>query len=517
MSKPFRILSLSGGGIRGIYQAYFLKKLEQRLGSPLDNHFDLICGTSTGAIVGLAIAAKIDLAKIINLYKEKGNDIFKKKFLGPLRRGPIYYNTNLRKHLLDTFGNLKLQDIDKKVLITAASINKVKHRVFSNMNDEDPFDLNLPLVDVILSTTAAPTFFSPYKPTEGEQVYVDGGLWANSPAQVGINYAHKYLGVSYEKIHMVSIGTSKSDDGITLEKFNQMRQLSFSTPKTIIDLFFSTQESYAQKFCMDLLGEERFLKVNSHTKEYIALDDVFNALNQLPALAEQKLEEYYDKLKKLIVFDNHGSSQHEYVVRRGKLISDYLIEETGLSGFYPTRDHYKVRGTSGTLEMYISSAKEDITFVSISLIKGINFDDLRTVLDRKIKQEGKDFKVTISLLNPYKDFLMESLAAVFEKDKALIVSDIQDTVRKLVLFKNNLPKKKKKNLNLRYHNAIPFGSAIMFDKNTQNAKIQIETKPYKSPHGKSFAFEIVPVSGDGFFSTLKKAYEDIISDGENMY
>ena len=206
-------------------------------------------------------------------------------------------------------------------------------------------------------------------------------------------------------------------------------------------------------------------------------------------------------------------------VRRNTLIDDYLVEETGLSGFYPSRDYYKFRNTSSTLESYISSARDDLIFVSISLVKGINFDDLRNVLIKKIStqtESGNDFKVIISLLNPDKEFLMESLASVFEKDINSIRDEIKQTAKKLKELKKKLPNKKKKNLILRYHNAIPFGSAIIIDKDAKYGKIQIETKPYKSPHNKSFAFEIIPVAENGFFVTLVNAYEELIKDGEPM-
>lgn len=68
MNKPFRILSLSGGGIRGIFQGVFLSKISKELPLPLWRNFDLICGTSTGAIVGIAVAMGIDIERVVDLY-----------------------------------------------------------------------------------------------------------------------------------------------------------------------------------------------------------------------------------------------------------------------------------------------------------------------------------------------------------------------------------------------------------------------------------------------------------------
>ncbi|MDO4703377.1 patatin-like phospholipase family protein [Tannerella sp.] len=100
MSRPFRILSLSGGGIRGIFQASFLEKIGNELEQPIHKNFDLICGTSTGAIVGLAAANGIDLKLISNLYKEKGGLIFKKNLFAGIQQGPIYNQAVLKNELV---------------------------------------------------------------------------------------------------------------------------------------------------------------------------------------------------------------------------------------------------------------------------------------------------------------------------------------------------------------------------------------------------------------------------------
>ena len=73
-----RILSLNGGGIRGIFQAVFLRDLANALGGPLYKHFDLIAGTSTGAILALGVALDVDLNKAVALFEKEGPNIFPK-------------------------------------------------------------------------------------------------------------------------------------------------------------------------------------------------------------------------------------------------------------------------------------------------------------------------------------------------------------------------------------------------------------------------------------------------------
>lgn len=81
MKETFNILSLSGGGIKGIFQATFLKFLEELYKVPLYEIFDLVAGTSTGSIVGAALACDISMDQVTSLYKQHGNEIFKKKRL----------------------------------------------------------------------------------------------------------------------------------------------------------------------------------------------------------------------------------------------------------------------------------------------------------------------------------------------------------------------------------------------------------------------------------------------------
>ena len=73
---PFRILALSGGGVRGVFQAVYLARLAKELGSPLQNHFDLIAGTSTGALIGLAVALNVALQRIVDFYSNEAPKVF---------------------------------------------------------------------------------------------------------------------------------------------------------------------------------------------------------------------------------------------------------------------------------------------------------------------------------------------------------------------------------------------------------------------------------------------------------
>lgn len=512
MNRPFRILSLSGGGIRGIFQTTFLEKISSDLQMPIYQSFDLICGTSTGAIVGLAVANGVDLQLINNLYREKGELIFKKKPLGGLSRGPIYNKKVLKNELQKVFSNKQLKDSKTKVLITSASISNFDHKVFTNFPTHSKHDGDISIVDAILSSAAAPTYFLPHKPTGQERHYVDGGLWANTPSSLAILYANKYLKIPISMIKLVSIGTGDFPNGATIDHFKKLRQFSLKAIETIFELMFSSQSSFADHYSKEVLGESNYLRVSANLEEPIALDDVRNAIIKLPPKAEQAAEVHGEKFKKLIKIDESKNVLIQNI-DRDQLISEYLIKETGLTAFFPSREHYNLRGNANSIHSYVDNAQEKLIMISISLVKGINFDDLRKVLERKLENSSKYFDATISFLNPDKEYLMESLCSVFEKEKTDIIKDIKNGIALMQNFKSKLSYSAQKKLTLKVHNSIPFGSAIIMDYDKPFGRIQIETKAYKVPMGKSFAFEVIPYKKNGYFDTLIEGYLSLINDG----
>ena len=110
--RPFRVLSLSGGGIRGIFQAVYLARLAEHFPGPMFKYFDLICGTSTGAIVALAIACGIEPKEIVKAYREKGALIFQPRRMGKIRQGGRYDPSPLMDTLSVLFGDKKLSDVN---------------------------------------------------------------------------------------------------------------------------------------------------------------------------------------------------------------------------------------------------------------------------------------------------------------------------------------------------------------------------------------------------------------------
>jgi len=203
MAKKVTILSIDGGGIRGILPgvilAYVEKRLREREGDDvrLSDYFDLLAGTSTGGILSCIYLApgekgrpKFTAQEAVNLYLEHGHEIFDVSFWQKLRSGESLLNekypaAHLEGLLHDYFGDTRLSQLLKPSIITSYDIFNRK-AVFFNKVDAINNDLHDFFVrDIGRATSAAPTYFETacIKSMYGTPYYlIDGGVFANNPA-----------------------------------------------------------------------------------------------------------------------------------------------------------------------------------------------------------------------------------------------------------------------------------------------------------------------------------------------
>ena len=192
--KPFKILCIDGGGIKGLFSAQVLAKFEEVFSTSIAEQFDLICGTSTGGIIALAASANIPMSEVVKFYKEKGPAIFaesKKGFWGRkfLRIKQIAYhgkysNEALKEALTEVFGDKKIAESSTLLCIPAFDIINAAPKVFKKDYNKFTEGDRMTYVDIALATSAAPTYF-PIHHLEEHQ-FVDGGVWANNPSLVGL-------------------------------------------------------------------------------------------------------------------------------------------------------------------------------------------------------------------------------------------------------------------------------------------------------------------------------------------
>ncbi|MCP6761735.1 MAG: patatin-like phospholipase family protein [Fischerella sp. CENA71] len=170
---PFRILSLDGGGIRGLVAAKILATIERQIQQPLNEYFDLISGTSTGAILAAAIATGSSSEKIVELYKQKSSLIFPYKSRFSLKRIPLlikyglsapkYSDAGLIQVLKENFGEISLLDIFSPLLLIVSYDTISREPIIFKSWRPDKGYGNVPLWEACVCSTSAPTYFPPHK------------------------------------------------------------------------------------------------------------------------------------------------------------------------------------------------------------------------------------------------------------------------------------------------------------------------------------------------------------------
>jgi hypothetical protein len=197
--RPRRLLSIDGGGLLGLIPAEALIRIEEQLDQltgkpePLCNRFDLIGGTSTGAILAAGLALGLRATDLRDFYLKFGKDIFTKSF-APVRFWHSYPSGPLEKYLKDVFGDLTLgsDKLKTQILIVAKNATLGNDWFFTNNSKNKFFTQNsgLPLWELVRSSSAAPTYFPPHAMsipdgTGKSQKYefIDGGVSSyNNPS-----------------------------------------------------------------------------------------------------------------------------------------------------------------------------------------------------------------------------------------------------------------------------------------------------------------------------------------------
>lgn len=221
-----RILSVDGGGYLGLATAEFIAGIEAHFGVSFHQEFEFFCGTSTGALISLALAVGSTGAQIVELYRCLGQTVFQPRTDVP-RRARLcpgifrakYSSAPLEKTLNEFFEDRTVGDVlltGKRILVTSFSVSAGEPRIFKT--DHAP-QLSLHnsyrLRDIALASAAAPVFFPLARiqnPANGVvEVFCDGGVVSNHPALLGYAEAVYQLGISPADIRLLSISTPRVD------------------------------------------------------------------------------------------------------------------------------------------------------------------------------------------------------------------------------------------------------------------------------------------------------------------
>ncbi len=211
MTNRFQILSLDGGGVKGIFSAAALAAIEEDLNITITDHFDLIAGTSTGGIIAIGLGLGIRPREIVELYLREGPKIFR-QWLGlkSLQHWVArkFSAKPLEEALKGCFRERLFGDSKKRLVIPAYNLGEDDVYIFRTPHHERlRRDFKVPAWKVARATSAAPTFFSCARDVDKLRL-VDGGIWANNPTLVAVTEAVGTLDIPLSALHIFSIGTS---------------------------------------------------------------------------------------------------------------------------------------------------------------------------------------------------------------------------------------------------------------------------------------------------------------------
>lgn len=223
-----KILAIDGGGIRGLIPARVLGEIERRCGRPAGELFDLVAGTSTGAIIACALTKPDPLpaAQIARIYLEEGPQIFDRSLLKRITSADGYLDerydadgllASLRRHL----GTARLPDARPAILLTVYDLER-RSAVFLRRDDD------LSMVDAAHASCAAPSYLEPVR--LGSSTFVDGGVFATNPAMCAYAQAAGDLEL------LVSLGTGEHTRRLRYEEVKGWGRLEWARP--VLDVVF---------------------------------------------------------------------------------------------------------------------------------------------------------------------------------------------------------------------------------------------------------------------------------------
>lgn len=284
----FQVLSLDGGGILGIFTAALLAGLEQDLGRPVLSHFDLVVGTSTGGIIAAGLGAGMAAEEIADLYVTEMKTIFPgPRRLRPARQlfRPKYRPNGLEALLRQVFGNKILGESRVPLVIPSFDLGENRVYLFKTPHHERlRRDWKVPFWQVAMATSAAPTFFPAFCLPGDHVRLVDGGVWANNPAVVGVAEAVSMFGQPLDTIRVLSLGTT-ADPRARKRRLDNGGLLQWIRSPNVVNVLLTGQSVGAFTQVQHLLGPGNAHRLDPQAPAGLARLDAADARDLLAKAA----------------------------------------------------------------------------------------------------------------------------------------------------------------------------------------------------------------------------------------
>ena len=310
--KEFKLLSLDGGGIRGLFTAELLKLWEKRIDEPIGNYFDYITGTSTGGIIALGLGKGLKAAEIAELYYHGGQTIFgaSRDWRKRIKHmfGRKHDERGLEETLERVFGETKLVGSKRMLAIPAVEGEYGEAMVYKTPHHPDfKKDWKEEMRVVGRITSAAPTYFTAVN--KDGYILLDGGLGANNPVLVGIIDILSCFEIDRRQLKVLSIGCQT-------EKLRVDQPLVYGgLARWAIKaaaLMMQIQSHHSQGQAGLLLGRDNLTRVDpSKENKRISMDDWVTARKILPDMAKRAAEEEWEVVEKKFL----GETRKPYVIQ----------------------------------------------------------------------------------------------------------------------------------------------------------------------------------------------------------
>jgi len=291
MKELVKILSIDGGGIRGIVPAMVIEELERKLSRPIAECFDLLAGTSTGGILALVLAvpgaqgkARYTAHDLVELYENEGRNIFSRSWLHRLKAlGNLHLEkypcTGIEAVLEHYLGHCRLSQAATDVLITSYEIERRFPLFFKSTTARRRADYDFPMREVARATSAAPTYFAPTRvancASTENYALIDGGVFANNPAACALVEARTaFPARSYL---VASLGTGSLTRTIPYRHARHWGLTQWAKP--MLDVVFEGVSSTVDYQLKQLLPANRYFRFQPALDERVQSMDNVNPDN----------------------------------------------------------------------------------------------------------------------------------------------------------------------------------------------------------------------------------------------
>ncbi len=324
-SKPVRVLSIDGGGIRGIIPGILLEEIEQRTGKPICDLFDLIAGTSTGGILALGLtkpapsrngSPHYSAGELVDLYLQHGSRIFSKKMLGGTLIGAVmgdekYPSKGIDETLNAYFGETMLSEALRPLIVTSYDTYLRVPFFFKSERTKGPDGQqhDFPMRLVARATSAAPSYFEPLllqaRPGDRNVDYslIDGGVYANNPSMCAyVEAANTFA--DPQAVTVVSLGTGEHTRQYRWDQVKDWSPLNWMRPalSIMMDGVADTVDYQLDSLLNRSGRPKRYFRFETSLKR--ASDDFDDAsatnLRDLRAEAHDMIREQKDKINELV-------------------------------------------------------------------------------------------------------------------------------------------------------------------------------------------------------------------------